>query len=362
MPTMLTGLSFRDHGVVGRTRLEESITTLAESLQQDGYRTSCYSANPNNAVARGMGQGCDVFEEFWRNVRAPRSIDPYRISASAIARLGELSDVPEFLMLHYVPPHEPYRPAPGFDIFGDPSYTGDYDGSLGTVLGISAGRLHPTQADMDEVVSLYDGNLLTGDDAVSQVLEALKQRERWGNTVVLVVSDHGEAFGEHGLMSHNSTVYDEMLRVPFILRLPGGVVPEQIDTRGLVSLEDVVPTLLGLAGIEPTGKLSGVDLLASRIPRRRGIVARSAQDPPFLAYRTSRWKLITGRGVNELYDLGVDPGENHNVHFENLEMSICLRSLLEAELIRAPLGAVAAEGVELSDDELSTLRSLGYVR
>ena len=362
MPTMLTGLSFHDHGVVGSTNyLDESITTLAEFLQQDGYRTSCYSANPNNAVARGLGQGCDVFEEFWRNARQQRRIDPYRVSASAIARLGEPSEAPEFLMPHYVPPHEPYRPATGFDVFGDPNYKGDYDGSRDTVLAIDTGRLHPTPADMAEVVSLYDGNLLTGDDAVNQVLEALRQRERWDNTVVLVVSDHGEAFGEHGKMSHNSTVYDEMLRIPFILRLPGGVVPET-DTTGLVSLEDVVPTLLGLAGIEPTSTLSGVDLLASSTPRKRAVVSRSAQDPPYLAYRTSRWTLITGRGVDELYDVNVDPGELHDVYFDNLETAVCLRALLDVQLIRPPLGASAGEGVELTEDDVRTLKSLGYIR
>ena len=367
MPTMFTGLSFRDHGVVGRNHsLDESITTLAESLQNGGYRTSCYSANPNNAVGRGTGQGCDLFEELWRGASPSDAIDPYRVSSSAIARLAEPFDQPEFLMLHYVPPHEPYLPAPGFDLFGDPTYTGDYDGSRDTVLGIDAGRLDPTPADMAEIVSLYDGNLLTGDDAFSQVLDVLKQRGRWDNTVVLVLSDHGEAFREHGKMSHNSTVYDEMLHIPFILRLPGGVVPEQIDTRGLVSLEDVVPTLLGLAGIEPTGPLSGVDLLASSVPRRRGVVARSDQDPPFLSYRTSRWKLITGRGVNELYDLEADPAESDNilesVASESIQTATCLQSLLEVELTRAPLGRAASEGVELSEDDVNTLRSLGYIR
>ena len=367
MPTMVTGLSFRDHGVLTQNQvLDESITTLAEVLQDAGYRTSCYSANPNNALGRGTGQGCELFEELWRNSRPEVAIDPYRVSASGLARLAEGSEQPEFMMLHYVPPHEPYAPAAGFDIFGDPAYDGAYDGTRETVLGIDTGQLDPTPADMAEVVSLYDGNLLTGDDAVGQVLEALKARDRWDNTVVLVVSDHGEAFGEHGRMSHNNTVYDEMLRVPFVLRLPGGRVPDFVDTQGLVSLEDVVPTLLGLAGIVPPRPLSGVDLLASRSPRKRGVVARSAHDPPLLGYRTSRWKLVTGRGVNELYDVDRDPGEMRNLveTFEegSLETSMCLRSLLDVELYRPSLGAAAGEGVELSEDDVETLRSLGYIR
>ena len=362
MPTMMSGLSFRDHGVVGRTRLDESVATLAESLQQAGYRTSCYSGNPNNAVARGMGQGCDVFEEFWRDRDRARRIDPYRLSARATERLAQPIDAPEFVMLHYVPPHEPYVPARGFDVFGDPDYDGGYDGSRDTILGIDTGALHPTEADMNEVRALHDGNLLTGDDAVGQVFEVLEARDRWENTVVLVVSDHGEAFGGHGRMSHNSTVYDEMLRVPFILKLPEGMVADSVDTAGLVSLEDVVPTLLWLADVDPAHQLSGVNLLASPQARRRGIVARSASNPPVLMYRTSRWKLIAGPEGSELYDLLVDSGERQSVHLDNLETAMCLRSLLESALTRPPLSSRSTEGVELTEEDERALRSLGYIR
>ena len=149
--SMLTGLSFVDHGMFWRSHvLAEPITTLAESLKQAGYRTSCLSANPNNAVARGLGQGCDEFEEFWRHAAPPGSIDPYRVSNSALRRLARMDEedtsAPEFLLLHYVPPHEPYTPAAGFDIFGDDAYSGAYDGSRDTIVGIDARHLHPTRA------------------------------------------------------------------------------------------------------------------------------------------------------------------------------------------------------------------------
>lgn len=368
MPTMLTGLSFIDHGMFWRGQvLAEPITTLAESLQQAGYRTSCFSANPNNAVALGLGQGCDQFEEFWRHAAPPRSIDPYRVSNSVLRRLAsrdeEDTGAPEFLLLHYVPPHEPYTPAAGFDIFGDDAYSGVYDGSRDTIVGIDARQLHPTQADINEIVSLYDGNLLTGDDAVSQVLEALQARGQWDNTVVMVVSDHGEGFGEHGRMSHNSTVYDEMIQVPFVLRLPGGAVPAGVDTEGLVSLEDVVPTLLAAAGVDATGVFSGVNLLGpGAVSRRRAVVARTSSNPPTLAYRTPEWKLIEGAGFSELYDLRADPDERENVFLDQIETALCLRSLLRLELTRPPMGAVPGDGVEVSGDDLDTLRSLGYVR
>ena len=72
--------------------------------------------------------------------------------------------------------------------------------------------------------------------------------------------------------------------------------------------------------------------------------------------------MITGRGVDELYDVNVDPGELHDVYFDNLETAVCLRALLDVQLIRPPLGASAGEGVELTEDDVRTLKSLGYIR
>ncbi|MDA1349924.1 MAG: sulfatase-like hydrolase/transferase, partial [Chloroflexi bacterium] len=130
MPTMISGLSFIDHGVTNRRRvLTESVTTLAESLQQEGYRTSCYSANPNHSARRGLGQGCDTFEELWKGRSRDVSEDPYVMSALASERLAEDSSAPQFLMLHYIPPHEPYTPRPEFDLFGDDRYDGEVDGT-----------------------------------------------------------------------------------------------------------------------------------------------------------------------------------------------------------------------------------------
>ena len=165
--------------------------------------------------------------------------------------------MPLFMMLHYVPPHEPYSPAPRFDLFGAADYRGTANGELQTLRAIDSGELLPTRDDLEEIVSLYDGNLRMADEAVELVLRTLQRRDRWTRTAVLVVSDHGEAFHEHGRMGHNSTVYEEMLRVPFILRLPAGERPSRVDTEMLVSLEDIVPTLLGLAGVRPASELSG---------------------------------------------------------------------------------------------------------
>ncbi len=337
-------------------------TTLAESLRQRGYRTSCLSANPNNAIERGLEQGCDTFEELWRDRSRAVAWDPYLMSALANERLAEDSGAPQFLMLHYIPPHEPYVPRPEFDIFGNDDYDGAVDGTVQTLHRINGGRLVPTEDDLGELVALYDGNLRTADDAVRRVIDTLRRRDRWNQTVVLVTSDHGEAFLEHGRVGHNTTVYDEMLRVPFILRLPEEAVANHVDTEQLVSLEDVVPTLLGLAGADVADDVSGVDLLSPNAPSgQRGIVARSAHAPRILAYRTPAWTLIERSDALEVYDARTDPLQRNNVYLEEFGRTLCLRSLLELEVSR-PEPSIPERSDELDQEALDALRSLGYVR
>ena len=102
VPTMVSGLSFLEHGATNRRRvLDENVTTLAESLQQQGYKTSCYSANPNHSIRRGLGQGCDTFEELWRGRSRGVAWDPYLMSALAAEKLAEESEDPQWLCCNF---------------------------------------------------------------------------------------------------------------------------------------------------------------------------------------------------------------------------------------------------------------------
>lgn len=371
VPTLITGLSFHEHEVISQNHvLNEDARTLAEYLQGIGYRTACYTANANHSVASGTDQGCDEFHELWRNPDGPGPHeewnDPHRLSELAREQLVRDSDQPLFLMLHYVPPHVPYAPREEFDVFTDESYTGPYTGLLATMRAINQGELRPSVADLNHVMSLYDGNLRMGDDAVGKVLDVLRRRDRWDQTMVLVLSDHGEAFEEHGRMGHNTTVYDEMLHIPFILRLPGDVIPERVDTEALVTLADVVPTVLGYVGLEPDGPLTGADLLSpATFDVRRSLAARSSGERPAYAYRTLDWKAIaTGAELRrqEVYNLRADPAETKNLASEQLDTSLCLATLLRQELSESRKALSAGEVPALSRDDMEALRSLGYVR
>ncbi|MCK5377054.1 MAG: sulfatase [Acidobacteria bacterium] len=367
VPTMITGLSFLNHSVLTREHvLGHEATTLAELLKSEGYRTVCFSCSPNNSRAMGSAQGYDEFYELWTEVPRDESRVPTYLSGRVVEWLQENeSSQPLHLQLHFIPPHTPYTPAPEFDVFTDPSYDGPCDGDHLTIAALDTGRLRPTPEDLQHVIALYDGNLLAADSAVQEVLLALQARPRWKNTVVLITADHGDAFLEHGRTGHNSTVYDEMLRVPFILRMPEEFDGEGIDVDRLVTLADIVPTLLATIPARVNTPLDGVDLTEVPEPGRkepgRLFVARAISNFPLLALRTERWKVVlTDWGHGELYDLHRDPEEQHDISLENRPVFVGMSQLLARRLGAPPLLEPTSKATDVSDADREMLEALGY--
>lgn len=369
VPTIITGLSFVEHGVLERGQaLDDSAVTLAEAFQANGYGTACFSASPNNSVAVNASQGCDEFHELWVGVDRETWLDPFRMSRLAIERLGrDEAGKPLFMLLHYVPPHDPYAPAPRFDVFTDPEYAGAADGTIQTIERINEGELSPSPADLEHIVALYDGNLLMADAAVAELLDALGGGGRWDDTIVLVVSDHGEAFFEHGRMGHNATLYDEMTHVPFILKLPARFEPGAVDTDQLGTLEDLLPTLLDAAGIPLPGEVDGRSLLGNR-GVTDSVLMQSAGVDAGNALRTLAWKMIAGPDAGagalnaELYALDRDPDEQTNLIASELDVFQALDPVRRLRQ-RLRFGDLATtDSRALSEDDMRALRSLGYIR
>lgn len=359
IPNLISGVSFMDLGTaLHGKRIPDEVTTLAEHVLPLGYRTVGLTANPNNSASRNSHQGFDHFERLWGAHR----------QAELAARLIEETpdDQPLYLQLHLLPPHEPYNPREAFDIFTDPGYRGPVHPEMG-LRRYKRGLATFSPTDLEQLIALYDGNLRMADDAVEEVLQAMKRHRRWDEALVLVTSDHGEAFGEHGTFQHSSTVFDEMLHVPFILRLPGGEIPAAVDTSRPVALADGVPTLLGYLGLEPPPEAWGIDLLAAPTPatEERYLYHRTShRKRPLLAIRDARWKAITGRGMRTtmLFDLEADPDERNNLaHVRpDLFSGLALR-LRDYVVDRESRGPQTTEDVELSSEEAELLRSLGYV-
>ena len=368
VPTMITGLSFLDHGVVGREDvLSQDAVTFAESLREAGYHTACFSATPNNSIAKGFDQGYEVFREMWTEGPRKQSIRAHFI-AHRVAKWLEATaedDRPLHLQVHMVPPHAPYDPPADFDLFTDPAYDGPCNGfHKSTLSALDGGSMEPTPECLDHLFDLYDGNLRTADDAVRIIVNALRSRPRWRNTVVLITSDHGEAFMEHGRMEHNSTIFTEMLHVPFILRMPPDYYPSGIDTNRLVTLADITPTLLGAAGLTATETLDGIDLLApAPEPGGRHVITRTGSARPTLGIRSLRWSMmINAAGSGALFDLTTDTDEQRNIYLEEGTRFAGLGKILTWRVGLPPRLVVATETADITDDERALLETLGYLR
>lgn len=368
MPSLLAGLSFIDHGLVlDSLALRPEIRTLADALTEKGYFTFGLTANPNSSTMTQADQGFEEYQETWE-------FHPDALADLALERLRQgWGDRPLFLVAHFVPPHEPYTPTPEFDIFGDSNYDGPMRGDRESIMAIYNKEVDPSPEDMAELVALYDGNLRMGDAAAGRLFDFLRESGRWENTLVVITSDHGEAFGEHGEVGHNTTVFDVMLRVPLIVKLPASWPTPQTQTDRLVTLNDVVVTLdqrlgLGLSvdGRSTGGWFNGVDLLSEPevAATERLIALRSANDYyPWLGIRGERFKATALRGLlPELYDLANDPNEEQNIFLQRPLLQAGMIALLKREADRpGPLRAGArTEG--LTDDQRRMLEALGYLQ
>ena len=192
------------------------------------------------------------------------------------------------------------------------------------------------------------------------MLRALRRRHLYDNTLIILMSDHGEAFGEHGSLGHDASLFEEMIRIPLIVKLPrslhGGVVVSEM-ARGV----DIFPTVLDVVGLDPIPGLGGSSLL--RLMRgyyddfQVAISQKALAQGRFsIAIRSNRWKLFE----NRLYDLVADPGETTSVGREYRIVRKALRQRMQAAAAADAL--VPAGEIELDEELRQSLRALGYIQ
>ena len=280
--------------------LDESNVLLAEVLREAGYDTGAVTPHRYFGAEWGLAQG---FNHHDNTVgiynKDNRGIVSRRIPPKVRSIIPKLAP-PFFLWVHFYDPHAHYMPRPE-NRFGD--------------------------RDAD----LYDGEVLDTDAYLGELIDWLDKNIA-GDALFVVTSDHGEEFGEHGGQFHGTTLYEEVTRVPLLIRTPDrrrGVV------KDAVSLLDLAPTLLDVLGIKAPPALSGRSLAPA-------LTGESLPEPPPPVFSEATqlaskimvledgWKLIHDRdnGTWELYDLGNDPGEMRNLYDREPERAGRLRELL----------------------------------
>ena len=258
--SLMTTLEPPEHGLMGPTNacyLSQSLVSLPESLQSAGWTTGAFSANPLIHTGKGFDQGFESFQEYrWTPSGA--------IMDDVDVWLKAQSEWRFFLYLHLTDPHE-YRPrqASSKSLLGDKPQGFTPTRLQTTHARMRQGKSHDIgklQADVAYRSSQYDATVFEADEALGRLHAKLAELGRLDDTIVLVTSDHGEAFLEHGALNHSSTLHDEMVNVPLILAGPG--VPTGRTVLDRVQNRHVASTLLQLLDVEPTGNLlHGIDLL-----------------------------------------------------------------------------------------------------
>ncbi len=303
-------------------RLPAAIPTLAEVLRGSGYATAAVVSHIYVSGLFGFDRGFDHFEDFGltRDYRFEAGLEPRaeKVTDRALAQARALKGRPFFLFVHYFDPHWDYDPPPPFDTRFTRPYSGSITGSYQSFSRYAGPGAALSAADVQHLEDLYDGEIAYTDSQVGRLLEGLRAFGFPPDTLVVITSDHGEEFKEHGSLGHGRNLYDEVVRVPLILaRLDGKGSARRVAEQ--VSTLDLFPTLCELASAPPPAGLQGASLgrwLSGGTGPSREAVSETIR---FDAYRKSLRrppeKIIVRLEDNgrEYYDLASDPGETDNL-------------------------------------------------
>lgn len=373
--SMLTSLYPANHGIGPRTprRLEEERVTLAEVLHGAGFATAAFVGGGWLSARFGFDQGFDQFDEsghgFAENL------------PKGLAWIRRNPNRSFFLFLHTYDVHSAGRGLPydcpgqnelrfagpppgGFDGCRDGACASRWLGAVNDRIRSGASTLEQ-ELSSDElrfVSDLYDGCVHYADDQLRELVAGLKALDLLDRTLLVITSDHGEEFGEHGFLLHDQGGYEELAHLPLIVRLPGGREGGR-RVEGLAAMVDLAPTILDLVGLDAPAEAQGESL----VPAIRGLRTAREDVHMYSVLRTAGHKYFSDERF--LFDLANDGAEKRNVWSDEPELVAGLerrvRSLIAVDHAAAArfheLVETGAEP-ELPPEIVEKLRSLGYLR
>jgi len=361
--------------------LPDEVETLAEVLNKTGYATAGITTNINLSPVFNFQQGFDYYrylspdyfffaresssklciynmlrlvrERFFSKKKYVSHYyqDAAIVTEHACAWLAKARGTSFFIFLHYMDPHDPY--------FAHP-YSGE------AVARVS--QPNPPAERAGYMRSLYDQEIAHMDKSLEQLFGFLKQSNLYDNALIVFTADHGEEFHDHGGWWHGTTLYDEVIHLPLIVKLPGNKHSGTRSNRTVQSI-DLAPTLIEAAGGAIPSVMQGRSFLSEKAPQDQPVFSEEDHEHNVLAsLRAFPWKLIlTQEGSPrradpiQLFDLDQDPDETRNLAAERPEVVQRLRSQLEALSQQARTHAFAASTQELDQATKSRLKALGYV-
>ena len=241
-----------------RAKVPGEEVMLAELLRAGGYETIGFVNNYYLDAQFGMDQGFDHYE---RLVKSEMAGDLNAMAFDWLSANPAAGDnQPLFLFMYYYDPHSWYDPPPPYDTLYDSTYTGPLTPEVYQHgQKVVSGEIVPTPRDVEHLIALYDGEITYWDYQLAHLLARLDGDGLLDNALVVITSDHGQMFGEHGKWVHRNSLYEEVLRVPLFLHYPG-VVPANAAIDTPVFTADLPPTILDLVGLPVPPALDGRSL------------------------------------------------------------------------------------------------------
>jgi arylsulfatase A-like enzyme/Flp pilus assembly protein TadD len=339
--SMLTGTIPAYHGIHDNDgyKLDSSYLTLAEILTQAGFTTGAVVSAFVLDSQFGLDQGFESYNDKFEEELEGNLIVQRRggeVNRFALDWLTRHRKEKFFLFLHYYDPHAKYEPPePFFSLYRD---------------------------------SLYAGEVAYTDYCIGQVIEKLKRLRLYDSSLIIITSDHGEMLGEHKELTHGYFIYQGAVKVPLIFKLPAQTRPRRI--RSPVGLVDIVPTACGLLGLDVPAGLQGKDLspyfrenpppAAERRLYCESFTPTKYDANPLFGIVTGRFKYIHATKP-ELYDLINDPSESDNLAERLPEQAHNLQVHLKKTLERTVSRREHDSRLEMSQEDIKRLESLGYV-
>ncbi len=357
--SLFTGVWPPVHGATGwRSRLPDGLTTLAEALGGAGYRTAAFLTNPNVIESFGMLQG---FDEWEKNLRMPSA----EVNSLVFDWLGrEGGAEPFFLYVHTVDPHAPYDPpepyrsrfAPTADEM--PSWTPHWK--------------WPREA-LPYLSDLYDGEIAANDASFGELLDHLRELGLYDRALIVLTSDHGEAFKEHGRWRHGNDLHFGTLDVPLMIKLPGQLEGAVVDLP--VQHADLLPTILDAVDLPVPAAVEGRSLLPVLEAKGRDETPRPVfshldlgRNPHQQSVVVGEWKLVRSRSRRQpgpwsfqLYRWRDDPRESLDLAGERPVTAAALSAEIDRHLARSAGALEEGEDAVIDRETEEALRALGYL-
>lgn len=409
--SLFTGLYPSFHGVyTGDSVLDVPDPTLVEILQDAGYRTLGISSIPQLSVTKRFNRGFDEYVEAWKLNQTPRTALKWKAKIRSFLHLDDPvtryiyeqirrwikernPSMPFFIFANMNTAHSPYDPPTRYLSRHATSPTSFRmtkklkDLAAREGYRYMARQMEVTENEFRGLESLYDGEITYLDELLGHLFVFLQAEDLLEDTLILLLADHGENFGDHGLMYHQFCLYDSLIRIPMIWHYPRAI-PHGERTSTLASMVDVMPSILGLAALPPESYSSTQGACLFQGPQSsysegRDFVVAEYQAPPgvfnyfrrmtpnfdysvyergYKSIRTLRHKyIVSSNGHEELYDLAKDPKEQSNIRSSLPGIADSFRQTLFKTVRDFGMERGASSSKEKDGFTIQQLRALGYL-